>query len=246
MIGVDPAAASLQVARRKPGAGAIRWVHGDACDLGGLAVELVTMTGNVPRGRRVAGWPRNDPRGARTGRAARLRNPRPCPAGVGELDRGDDPPPGGGGCGRTGHGRAGWEREGREQTGGGRGRGSSDRGRMGRGRGGRDRDGRDVGRADRDCAPLRLLRHHLRVRVGRGGAHLALDVALPGQGRAHRLAHCDRFRRRRGPGRAGPAGEGDGLRRSQAGYPGRRGDDASAAGSRVAGSRVAGSRVAGR
>ena len=30
VIAVDPAAASLNVARRKPGAGCVRWLHGDA------------------------------------------------------------------------------------------------------------------------------------------------------------------------------------------------------------------------
>ena len=46
-VGVDPAAASLAVARRKPGAERVRWVHGDAGAAAGLEVELVTMTGNV-------------------------------------------------------------------------------------------------------------------------------------------------------------------------------------------------------
>ena len=43
----DPAAASLGVARRKPGAGRVRWVHADATALPPLRVDLVTMTGNV-------------------------------------------------------------------------------------------------------------------------------------------------------------------------------------------------------
>lgn len=33
VIAVDPAAASLAVARRKPGAGRVHWVHGDAMAL---------------------------------------------------------------------------------------------------------------------------------------------------------------------------------------------------------------------
>jgi SAM-dependent methyltransferase len=44
---VDPAAASLEIARTKPGADRVRWVHGYATDLPRLQVDLVTMTGNV-------------------------------------------------------------------------------------------------------------------------------------------------------------------------------------------------------
>jgi SAM-dependent methyltransferase len=44
---VDPAAASLAVARAKPGADRVRWVRGDAADLPPLQVDLVTMTANV-------------------------------------------------------------------------------------------------------------------------------------------------------------------------------------------------------
>jgi SAM-dependent methyltransferase len=44
---VDPAAASLAVARAKPGAERVRWVHGYATDLPPLHVDLVTMTANV-------------------------------------------------------------------------------------------------------------------------------------------------------------------------------------------------------
>ena len=47
VVGVDPAAASLDVARRKPGAEQVRWVHGDATSLPPLQVDLVTMTANV-------------------------------------------------------------------------------------------------------------------------------------------------------------------------------------------------------
>lgn len=47
VVGVDPAAASLDVARRKPGAERVRWVHGDATALPSLQVDLVTMTANV-------------------------------------------------------------------------------------------------------------------------------------------------------------------------------------------------------
>jgi SAM-dependent methyltransferase len=44
---VDPAAASLDVARGKPGAGRVRWLHGDAISLPSLQVDLATMTANV-------------------------------------------------------------------------------------------------------------------------------------------------------------------------------------------------------
>lgn len=47
VVGVDPAPASLDVARSKPGAAAVRWVDGDATTLPPLAVDLATMTGNV-------------------------------------------------------------------------------------------------------------------------------------------------------------------------------------------------------
>jgi SAM-dependent methyltransferase len=47
VVGVDPAAASLDVARAKPGAELVRWIHGDVTDLPALAVDLATMTGNV-------------------------------------------------------------------------------------------------------------------------------------------------------------------------------------------------------
>jgi SAM-dependent methyltransferase len=44
---VDPAGASLEIARAKPGADRVRWVHGDATDLPPLQVDLATMTANV-------------------------------------------------------------------------------------------------------------------------------------------------------------------------------------------------------
>ena len=47
VIGVDPAGASLDVARCKPGADRVRWLHGDATALPPLQVDLATMTGNV-------------------------------------------------------------------------------------------------------------------------------------------------------------------------------------------------------
>ncbi|WP_031468345.1 class I SAM-dependent methyltransferase [Sciscionella sediminilitoris] len=47
VTGVDPAAASLRVARAKPGADAVRWLHGDATTLPAMRADLATMTGNV-------------------------------------------------------------------------------------------------------------------------------------------------------------------------------------------------------
>ena len=47
VTGVDPAGASLDVARAKPGAQRVRWRHGDATGLPELQVDLATMTANV-------------------------------------------------------------------------------------------------------------------------------------------------------------------------------------------------------
>ncbi|MDR7382141.1 class I SAM-dependent methyltransferase [Promicromonospora iranensis] len=49
VTGADPAQASLEVARAKPGADAVTWIEGgaDAVAGRGLAADLATMTGNV-------------------------------------------------------------------------------------------------------------------------------------------------------------------------------------------------------
>jgi SAM-dependent methyltransferase len=47
VVGIDPALASLDVARAKPGGRRVRWIHGDAADLPPLQVDLATMTANV-------------------------------------------------------------------------------------------------------------------------------------------------------------------------------------------------------
>jgi len=47
VTGVDPAGASLAVARAKPGAERVRWIHGDAAALPPIQVDLATMTANV-------------------------------------------------------------------------------------------------------------------------------------------------------------------------------------------------------
>lgn len=47
VTGIDPARASVDVARGKPGGEKVRWLDGDAGDLPPLQVDLVTMTGNA-------------------------------------------------------------------------------------------------------------------------------------------------------------------------------------------------------
>jgi SAM-dependent methyltransferase len=47
VVAVDPARASLEFARAKPGADAVCWLHGDATTLPPLAVDAAFMTGNV-------------------------------------------------------------------------------------------------------------------------------------------------------------------------------------------------------
>ena len=47
VIGLDPANASLAVARAKPGADRITWLSGDVTMLPSVVVDAVTMTGNV-------------------------------------------------------------------------------------------------------------------------------------------------------------------------------------------------------
>jgi SAM-dependent methyltransferase len=47
VVAVDPAAASLDVARRKPHGDQVLWVLGDVTALPPLRVDLATMTGNV-------------------------------------------------------------------------------------------------------------------------------------------------------------------------------------------------------
>jgi SAM-dependent methyltransferase len=47
VTGVDPAESSLLVARSKPGAERVAWLHGDATTLPPLAADLAVLTGNV-------------------------------------------------------------------------------------------------------------------------------------------------------------------------------------------------------
>jgi SAM-dependent methyltransferase len=47
VVGVDPAEASIDVARSKPGSERVRWILGDVTALPPLRVDLATMTANV-------------------------------------------------------------------------------------------------------------------------------------------------------------------------------------------------------
>jgi SAM-dependent methyltransferase len=47
VVGLDPAAGSLAVARAKRGADRVLWLHGDATSLPPMEVDLAIMTGNV-------------------------------------------------------------------------------------------------------------------------------------------------------------------------------------------------------
>jgi len=47
VVGFDPAAASLEVARTKDGSDAVTWIHGDAAAIPAVGADLALMTGNV-------------------------------------------------------------------------------------------------------------------------------------------------------------------------------------------------------
>lgn len=47
VVGVDPAEASLEVAKSKDGTARITWVHGDATTVQALGTDLAVMTGNT-------------------------------------------------------------------------------------------------------------------------------------------------------------------------------------------------------
>jgi SAM-dependent methyltransferase len=57
VLGADPARASLDVARGKPGAGPVTWHLGDATSLPAWPADLVTMTGNAAQAVLGAAWP---------------------------------------------------------------------------------------------------------------------------------------------------------------------------------------------
>lgn len=47
VVGVDPAVASLEVAKSKSGAERVTWLHGDATTVPAVGADLAVMTGNV-------------------------------------------------------------------------------------------------------------------------------------------------------------------------------------------------------
>ena len=47
VVAVDPAAASLEVAKAKPGSAAVTWIQGDAAAVPAPGADLAVMTGNV-------------------------------------------------------------------------------------------------------------------------------------------------------------------------------------------------------
>lgn len=48
VIGVEPGQASMNLARRKPGADLVQWIVGEAAAMPACSADLVTMTGNIP------------------------------------------------------------------------------------------------------------------------------------------------------------------------------------------------------
>ena len=92
VVGLDPAAASLDVARSKPGADRVRWILGDATSLPPLQADLATMTGNVAQIFVTdEGW--NEALGAirqalRPGGYSRLRESDPRGPGLAPMDAG--------------------------------------------------------------------------------------------------------------------------------------------------------------
>jgi SAM-dependent methyltransferase len=49
MTGLDPSAAMLAIARRRPYGSSIRWIHGEVTDLPPLDADLAIMAGHVPQ-----------------------------------------------------------------------------------------------------------------------------------------------------------------------------------------------------
>lgn len=79
---VDPAAASLDVARTKPDADRVQWVHGYTPDLPPLQVDLATMTANVAQ---VFLTDEDWAATRSTCRAGTRRPERSCPVPLGAL-----------------------------------------------------------------------------------------------------------------------------------------------------------------
>ncbi|MFI1956080.1 class I SAM-dependent methyltransferase [Streptomyces xinghaiensis] len=65
VVGIDPARASIDVARAKPGSERVRWICGDATDLPPLRADLAAMTANVAQAIVDPGTWRKTLRGAR-------------------------------------------------------------------------------------------------------------------------------------------------------------------------------------
>jgi SAM-dependent methyltransferase len=47
VVGVDPSATMLDVARRRPGGSCVEWIHGEAADAPNAEADLAVMTGHV-------------------------------------------------------------------------------------------------------------------------------------------------------------------------------------------------------
>jgi SAM-dependent methyltransferase len=96
IVGVDPAEASLEVAKSKDRTGRITWVQGDATTLGrakrreavlpALAADLALMTGNVAQVFLVPDSPRNPCRTSLTW-LSRVRDQNSRTSGLGGMDR---------------------------------------------------------------------------------------------------------------------------------------------------------------
>ena len=95
--GVDPAAASLDVARSKDGSAAVTWIHGDAAAVPAASADLAVMTGNVAQVFRTdEDWAqvlRAIGGRARPARVPGLRNPAPGTPGLGGMGGRDRPGP---------------------------------------------------------------------------------------------------------------------------------------------------------
>jgi SAM-dependent methyltransferase len=58
VVGVDPSAAMLEVARKRSNGSGVRWVHGDSRAIPGSGFDYAVMTGNVAQHITVSDWPR--------------------------------------------------------------------------------------------------------------------------------------------------------------------------------------------
>lgn len=58
VVGVDPSAVMLDLARRRPGASGVEWIEGDSASIPGDDFDLAVMTGNVAQHIGDADWTR--------------------------------------------------------------------------------------------------------------------------------------------------------------------------------------------